>query len=59
MHIVVFIEDEPLVKKILKSAVGGSSEYRCHEQMPRLLKPSIIYDDSPAPCVDAYLIIRP
>jgi hypothetical protein len=33
MRLIAFIEDEQLVKRILKAAVGGSSENRLHERM--------------------------
>ena len=39
MKIIAFIEDSEIIKKILKSAVGGSSENRFRELMARQLKP--------------------
>jgi len=39
MRIIAFIEDQQIVKKILQSAVGGSSVNRLRDPMTRHLKP--------------------
>jgi len=63
MRIIAFIEDEQFVKKILKSAAGGSNENHLRERMwyIRLWRnpPSeviIIYDQSSLPSADDYLL---
>ena len=41
MRIIAFIEDQQLVKKILKSAAGGSDPNRLHEPIARPPNPSL------------------
>jgi hypothetical protein len=57
MKIISFIENEQLVKKILKSAAGGSNANRLFAPICRRQTESfILYDESSSPSADDYII---